>query len=203
VLGDVTPIKMAPMSMVVGFRRGRRNKKRRPPGYVRPSRAKPKTGWTVQHLASLVGVAPTTIRLYVKSGVVPHPAFKGSATRYERSHLLRLAAARRMMQTGKWTLAGVYTELQKASAAQLESFVIEGSPSQALATALGIALAPQGVGSASAKVAGQVIAGGIPRWAHLELALGIELHVRDDASPQARDLARRIRDLAATAGDWI
>lgn len=170
---------------------------------MRPSRAKPKTGWTLEELASLVGVAPTTIRLYVKSGVIPRSAFKGSATRYERAQLLRLAAARRMLETGKWTLAGVYTELQKASAAQLESFVVEGGPSEALATALGIPLAPRGAGLASPKKAAESLTGATPRWAHVELALGIELHVRDDASPQTRDLARRIRDLAATPDDWM
>jgi hypothetical protein len=41
----------------------------------------------------------------------------------------------------------------------------------------------------------------LARWTHLELALGLELHVRDDASPQVLELARRIRDSVAAVAD--
>jgi len=36
---------------------------------VRPSRAKPKTGWSLRELANLSGVAGRTIRLYLQRGV--------------------------------------------------------------------------------------------------------------------------------------
>src|SRR5262249_8680963 len=108
------------------LRVGKKKPKRR--GYVRPSPAKPKTGWTVSQLASLVGVSPLTLRLYLKSGVLPRPAFKGAATRYQRPHLLRLVAARRLMAAQKQTLAAVYARLQALSAAELEALATNGLP---------------------------------------------------------------------------
>jgi len=39
---------------------------------------------------------------------------------------------------------------------------------------------------------------GVGRWTRFELGLGLELGVRDDASPAMRALAARIRDLAGS-----
>jgi hypothetical protein len=178
-------------------RYGKKKPKRR--GYVRPSRAKPKTGWTLRELAGLVRIAPRTLRLYLKSGVVPVPPFKGAATRYQRPHLLRLVAARRLMATQKQSLASVYKRLQALSAAELESLATNGLPPGPLATALGVQPAPAATVSASPTIAIGAVAGGIPRWTRLELALGLELHLRDDSSPQVLELARRLRELATSA----
>jgi hypothetical protein len=38
---------------------------------------------------------------------------------------------------------------------------------------------------------------GVGRWTRFELGLGLELGVRDDASPEMRALAARIRSLCA------
>jgi DNA-binding transcriptional MerR regulator len=173
--------------------RGRKKPKRR--GYVRPSRAKPKTGWTLRELAALVGVAPRTLRLYLKSGVLPTPAFKGSATRYQRPHVVRVVAARRLMATKKQTLAAIYSRLQALSAKELDSLATNGLPPGPLATALGMQHASAARAPASLTVADGSVIGGRPRWTRLELALGLELHLRDDASPHVLDLARRIHDL--------
>src|SRR5450432_1399245 len=81
---------MRPKSM---FGRKKRRPKRR--GYVRPSRAKPKTGWTLGELAGLGGIAARTIRAYLRQGVLPRPPFMGSATRYQRRQLVWLLAIRR------------------------------------------------------------------------------------------------------------
>lgn len=39
----------------------------------------------------------------------------------------------------------------------------------------------------------------IVRWKRVELALGLELHVRDDASADVQELALRVRAMCAEA----
>lgn len=182
------------------YRSRRRKPKRR--GYVRPSRAKPKTGWSLRQLSGLTGIAVRTIRLYLQRQVLPRPPFKASATRYERRELLYLLAIRRLRVTERLSLAAIRARLQTLSPPELEEFATESLPPGPLADALGIQHAappavrtPSGLGlapfdrSASSSV--------IPRWSRIELALGLELHVRDDASPRVVELAARVHDLCA------
>src|SRR5690349_2160228 len=82
-------------------------RKRPKPGYVRPSRARAKTGWSLSELAALTGVAPRTLRLYLQRGVLPRPPFAGTATRYQRRELLWLLATRRLLETEKLSLAEI------------------------------------------------------------------------------------------------
>jgi hypothetical protein len=87
----------------------RKRPKRR--GYVRPSRAKAKAGWTLHDLAAFSGTTVRTIRLYLQRGVLPRPRFMASATRYQRRHLVCLLAIRRLRATENLTLAAIRTRL--------------------------------------------------------------------------------------------
>src|SRR5687768_15865926 len=96
------------VSRLAWGRRKRRPKRR---GYVRPSRAAPKAGWSLRQLAQLGGIAPRTLRVYLQRGVLPRPPFRGSATRYERRQVLWLCAIRHLLGTERLTLAAIRTRL--------------------------------------------------------------------------------------------
>ena len=182
------------------MRRRRRKPKRR--GYVRPSRAKPKTGWTLRQLATLSGVAVRTIRLYLQREVLPRPPFMGSATRYQARQLVHLIAIRRLRSAEKLTLATIRTRLQALSPDEIQAFATENLGAGPIADALGIKPPPGPPPRSVSGLATYIATVGVPpasirRWMHFELALGLELHVRDDASAKVFDLARRIQELSA------
>jgi DNA-binding transcriptional MerR regulator len=174
----------------------RRKPKRR--GYIRPSRAKPKVGWTARQLADLSGTALRTIRSYLQRGVLPRSPFRGPATRYDRRQLLWLLGIRRLRARERLELAEVRARLAALSPAELEAFATAQLAPGKLAEALGVrpatasaARAPLALGAPSSAHAA------VPRWARVELALGLELHVRDDASPRVLALAQRLREVCA------
>ena len=168
---------------------------------MRPSRAKPKTGWTLRQLASLSGLSPRTLHLYLQRGVLPRPPFKGSATRYQRRELLCLLAIRRLRETERLPLDAIRKRVQALPAPELEVFATERLRPGPLAVALDLnAAASPAISTPSAlgsplDGSGPLSSG--PRWVRRELALGLELHLREDASARVLDLARRVRDLCA------
>jgi DNA-binding transcriptional MerR regulator len=173
-----------------------RKKKPKRPGYVRPSRAKPKTGWSLRELASLSGTSARSLRLYLQRGLVRRPPFKGSATRYQRDELLQVLAIRRLRESERLELQKIGARLRSLSAAELETFATENIRPGALAAALGIQT--REVPSATAAGSKASLSPHVPRWARIELALGLELHVREDASARVLELARRLHDLAVS-----
>lgn len=180
-----------------------RPRKRKRRGYVRPSRAKPKSGFTLRQLAGLVGFTPRLVRLYLQQGVLPRPPFKGSATRYDRVHLLWLCGIWRLRAMERLPLAKIRKRLEAMSSTELETFATEHLSRGPIADALGVSRAPAQVDSPPPALSGALAGSGalsqFPRWARIELALGIELHVRSDASPSAIDLARRIREYCSSS----
>jgi len=182
---------------------GRRKKRPKRRGYVRPSRAKKKTGWSLSELAQLTGIAARTIRLYLERGVLPRPPFEGSATRYQRRHLLWLCTIRRLRESEDFTLATIRTRLNALAAPELEAFAACGLPAGKLADALGIPAVeshePPLPVAPLATPADPPDTPDTARWMRFELALGLELHVRDDASPQVLELARGVRQWCARA----
>jgi DNA-binding transcriptional MerR regulator len=180
------------VNMPVSGRRRRKPKRR---GYVRRSRAQPKTGWTLRELGQLTGVTPRALRLYLQRRVLPAPPFKGSATRYQRKHALCVLAIQRWL-TESQTLAQIRPRLHALDPQELECFATERLTPGALATALGVAVGapPPAPAARAASSTGTVL----PRWTRAELMLGLELHLREDAAPAARDLANRIWQLSRT-----
>jgi hypothetical protein len=170
----------------------KRKKRRKRRGYVRPSRAKAKTGWSRRELALLTGISLRTIRLYQQRRVLPSVPFRGSATRYQREHLLALLAIKRLRATQPGELDDTRARLAAFTPAELESFATEGLAPGPLADALGVQPQPQPATVASP----QTPLVNLPSWKRLELALGLELHVREDVSPQVLDLARRVYELS-------
>lgn len=176
---------------------GRRRRKPRRRGYVRPSRAKPKTGWTLRQLGQLTGVTPRALRLYLQRRVLPSAPFKGSATRYQRKHVLCVLAIQRWLAEGQ-TLAQIRPRLHALDAQELERSATERLAPGALASALGLPAVPPSTAlpSTAAPPPASATGSALPRWTRAELTLGLELHLREDAAPAARELANRIWQLA-------
>jgi hypothetical protein len=101
----------------------------------------------------------------------------------------------------KSTLAAIRTRLHTFSETELEAFATAGTLASTVATALGVESVsnspqkPEDATPLDPDSFGQEV----QRWARIELALGLELHVRDDASPATRELVERIRRTSATS----
>lgn len=174
---------------------GRRKKRRKRRGYVRPSRARPKTGWSLVQLAQLSGTSARTIRLYVQRDLIPRPPFAGSATRYQRRQLTWLCAVRRLRADEKLGLAAIRTRLHALAASELEALATRDLPAGKLAEALGMSSpTPQHASVHSPPPRGSAELSHGTRWKRVELALGLELHVREDASERVMDLVKRVRE---------
>jgi DNA-binding transcriptional MerR regulator len=133
--------------------------------------------------------------LYLQRGVLPPPPFMGSATRYQRQHLVRLLAIRRLRVDENLTLDAIRTRLAALSSEELEALATANLPAGPLSDVLGKVAAPP----APVTPARRSISPHLPRWVRIELALGLELHVRSDASVEVTDLARRIRATCSTS----
>lgn len=146
-------------------------------------------------LANLAGVPIRTVRHYLKDGVLPRPRFAGPATRYGRRELLWMLAIRQLQLKEKVPLVSMRARLSALSATELEALATDGLGAGAAATALGLQVAPPAAAQDMAiyMVARDGFTG--PRWSRHELALGLELHVRDDASAAVMDKVRRILDM--------
>ncbi|HVZ36667.1 MAG TPA: MerR family transcriptional regulator [Polyangiaceae bacterium] len=174
----------------------RRKRKRR--GYVRPSRARPKQGWSLRELAALSGTSTRNIRAYLERELVPRAPFHASATRYDRRQLLWLLAIRRLRESERLPLARIRARLEVLPPTELEALATEGLTAGALASALGITAPDREAAPSRADASPSPTEAWrrpLPRWTRVELALGLELHVRDDASPETLELARRMQAL--------
>lgn len=149
----------------------------------RPKRPPPTSGWSVQDLAKLTGVTVRAIRGYLTAGFLESPPFRGTWTRYERGHVLRLAALRRCRADGARTLAEVRARISTMTEADLIAW-IGPSASQPLCEVLGYK--PPAPVPAENPVPGH-------RWI---LAPGVELFVASSIAPRERVLVDAIVALA-------
>lgn len=177
-----------------------RRKKPKRRGYVRPSRAKPKVGWTLRQLAALTGISSRTARLYFERGLIPRPPFKGPATRYQRQQLLHLVAVLQLRASERLGLDPIRKRIRQLSRQDLEVYATRALPPGPLATALGVQPTPAGPKAGTHGAGNQDLPPIFARWARIELALGLELHVREDASSKVLELARRLRELSEGDG---
>jgi DNA-binding transcriptional MerR regulator len=99
--------------------KGKRKPKAR--GYVRPSRARSRSGWSVRQLAELTGVPVRTIKSSVSARVLRRSPFKGPGTPYQRPQLLALLAIRQLREVEELSLAEIRKRLQGMSAKELEA----------------------------------------------------------------------------------
>jgi hypothetical protein len=110
---------------------------------------------------------------------------------------------RRAAAHGKARVEGDHTRLNALTAAALEAFVMQHvttpGTNAKLAAELGVqapTLAPITAASSSLPANGGARIAPTPRWRRVELALGLELHLREDASAPVLELAERLFALA-------
>ena len=134
-------------------------------------------------LVDAAGVRPTNasaraslsaraIRFYVASGLLDHPEGAGTAATYNYRHLLQILAIKIRQREGA-TLATIKKEMKDFTGDTLERRV---------ATSLAPAL------SAGADIVQKHDDDAAVAWRRINVAKGIELHVRED-SPAARESA--------------
>lgn len=152
--------------------------------------------YKLDELAREADVAPRTVRYYVQRGLLPAPEFKGRDTSYGREHLVRLLAIKRL-QAAHLPLDAIEARLASATMGELEHI--------ASGNVLSVELPPRDPAARPRR--------GHPyfpphdpvpqapraeRWERVELAPGLEIHLRSDASPEAQRIARDIRSRYAT-----
>jgi DNA-binding transcriptional MerR regulator len=144
------------------------------------------TSYKIDELAREAQVSPRTIRYYVQRGLLPAPAFHGRDTTYDRGHLLRLQAIKKL-QEARLPLDEIQARIGAASARELEKI---------LASSEGSAASPQKVAAPRGgpyRCPGADEPEANERWDRIHLMPGLELHVRSDAGPEARRAALEIQ----------
>ena len=160
----------------------------------RPRTPAPTTGWVVSEFAALTQLSPRTIRYYRVVKLLPALSFRGTSTRYQRVHLLRVLALQRL-KAENVPLAAIRQRLEAMSEAELVAFVSEGGVTEAVARALGLpspanaAVAPS---ESRVEPPRQVEAVAAESWHRVHLVPGLELHVSGDAGPLAHRLVMEI-----------
>lgn len=98
--------------------------------------APPTRGWLKSDLAALLQLSPTTVTKYVVAGLLPKTTFRGTATRYQREHLIRLLAIRELRAQGIVSLTRIKALLSDATPEQLETWVLSRPQTEAVVAAL-------------------------------------------------------------------
>ena len=166
------------------------------------------TGWLISELAALTQTPPRTLRYYQSIRLLPSLAFRGTSTRYQRVHLLRVLAIQRL-KAERVALIAIRQRLEGMSEDELLAFASERGVSRALAKALdlpsvvAVAVASREsdfthpsvtpLGGESAPLQDEAVAR--EGWRDLRLLPGLELRVSQDASPLAHRLVREIYEV--------
>jgi DNA-binding transcriptional MerR regulator len=184
------------------------------------------TGFTIDDLAESVGIPIRTFRFYVSQGLLPGPGARGKGATYSDEHLLRLRLIRRLVEQ-RVPLAEIRERLESLTNVEIRdlladedqrsatrSRVAEESPKDYVAVLLGQARTKRAqpvVPSPRTLILSPAPAprpggqqGRVYResdvWRRVELAPGVELHVREDAELREAELIDRIIDAARTLG---
>ncbi|MBS2015822.1 MAG: MerR family transcriptional regulator [Deltaproteobacteria bacterium] len=146
------------------------------------------TTYKLEELARAAGTSPRTVRYYVQRGLLPPPAFRGRDTGYEREHLVRLRAIKRM-QEEYFPLDAIAAELASRSLAEIER-IAEGTLLPRTSTHADPLQADRGSSDRRAELVVRET-----RATRLELAPGVVLLVDDEAPAGSRSL---VQDLLAS-----
>ena len=135
------------------------------------------TNWKLDELASEAGVSARTVRYYVQRGLLPAPTFRGKDSSYERVHLVRLRAIKRLHERFL-PLDAIQAELDRRTVDEIER--IAAGKDADLPAIAPVPAAPGFPGPAP------------ETWTTYTLAPGLVLNVSGHASPHARALADRL-----------
>jgi DNA-binding transcriptional MerR regulator len=175
----------------------------------RPKTPAPKTGWVISELSKLTEIPVRRIRYYVEHSLIRPLEIRGTATRYQRTELLRLLAISRIRTEKTWKLDALKRELERLGEDELERLVLASPLPPAAAAALGVT--PSAVPSTTHDLMGNVrwglarensnsiepfpgLAESVETWHHVELLPGLKLLVSSKASSAVRSVAKKIWD---------
>lgn len=173
---------------------------------------------TIDELADLTGVTVRTIRYYITEGLVPGPSGRGKGAAYSAEHVDRLRLIRRLTEQ-RVPLAEQRERLAQLSDEEVRTLLTQEeerahelrlaeaeAPADYIAALLRRARAAQGRPSEPISRSQQVPAAfdaSAPdsrtarkeSWQRIELAPGLELHVREDVSGTHSGLIERLLKL--------
>lgn len=86
---------------------------------------------TIEELAAMTGISIRTIRYYITSGLLSGPEGRGRAASYTEEHLLRLRLIRRLSEQ-RFSIAEMQDLLQRLSFAEVRALVLESEDQSAL-----------------------------------------------------------------------
>ncbi len=124
-------------------------------------------GYRASEIAAKSGLTTRTINNWIRRGVLPKVTFRGANTTYTDEHLVGLQAIRALLAQRRG-ISGVRSFFKTATPADIRRVAGVDTP-----------VAP-GAAPATSNVA---------RWTHVDLAPGVVLMVRDDASDAASKIA--------------
>jgi DNA-binding transcriptional MerR regulator len=157
------------------------------------------SSYKLEELAEAAGIAPRTVRYYVQRGLLPAPDFRGSHTTYGDEHLLRLRAIKRL-QEERLALEEIQSRLEGLSRAELEQLVsgrlsiphVRPSPHVNPYVTVGTPKKPTPSGPYRGNAPIPYNPPHRESWERIEIAPGVELHVRADVSDESLRIAREI-----------
>jgi DNA-binding transcriptional MerR regulator len=160
---------------------------------------------TIGDLVEQTGVAPRTIREYVRLEMLPRPTGLGPAALYTKRHLLLLSAIVRLRAEGM-LLEDIKEQLAGMTPQQLARYAPKPPPKPAPEPPPAVEAAVKNEPAAPPKAlempphrAGESLPEG-PRWVLVSLLPGMALMVRDDAAAIVRRAATEIIDRYGTPG---
>ena len=173
---------------------------------------------SIEELAERAQVSPRTVRYYISEGLLPGPGARGKSASYGGDHLARLLLIRRLLDQGM-PLAEVRRVTEALSpaevrgllreederAATLERAAEEASPREYVSELLRQAQARRQPASPKPRAASGVMgltalpapmpSGGATSaptdWQRIEIAPGVELHLRADVAARFRMILDR------------
>jgi DNA-binding transcriptional MerR regulator len=178
----------------------------------RPKTKAPTTGWVISVLAGISGMPVRRLRDYVFRGLIQPLERRGTATRYQRSQLVRLMAIKRMRAASGFELSEFKRRMDAMDEREPESLPLSTPLTPAVLEALGhpaadsniAGPATHGTPDIAPTIAPAVPVEGSPNtgngepqsplatWYHFELLPGLTLQLRANASPAVKDAARSI-----------
>ena len=106
-----------------------------------------------------------------------------------------MCAIRQLRKNERLDLKAIRTRLNALTAAELEAFAMQAVTPGTLAAALGVQPVAAGISLSSAAASVAPSGSTVPptaHWRRVQLALELELHLREDASAQVMELAERV-----------
>jgi DNA-binding transcriptional MerR regulator len=145
--------------------------------------------YAIEDLMRLSGYSARGIRHYIQLGLLARPKLAGSATRYSRETLGRLAAIRFWRDKDGVSVRRIKRELRALEPEEVEVWANDLDPVESADTSPVVEAPAQG--QAEAPLTAQLES--VERWVRVPLVRGLDLVMREGAGAEVVELAREIQ----------